>query len=118
LQNLRNYNLKSSIYIFSAVWKAVNNQTLENGWRKLLNNMDTDLQLEGFEVSDFHRTIWNVGETEVTEDAVLQWLGEDVGDPRYQVMAEREIAEEVMARDKTDEESGDDDEEEFENQAV
>jgi hypothetical protein len=41
----------------------------------------------------------------------LQWLEEDEGDPEYQVMTEREIAEEVMAHDKTDGESDDDEEE-------
>jgi hypothetical protein len=87
-------------------------QTFENGWGKpLLNNMDADVQLEGCEASDFHSTIWNAGEKVVTEDAILPWLVEDEGEPGYQVMTERGIADEIMARDKTDEESGGDEEE-------
>jgi hypothetical protein len=78
--------------------------------KKLLNNMDADLQFEGCEVSDFHRTIWNAGK-KVTEDATMQWLQDAEGDPGYQVMTEREVAEEVMACYKMDEESNNDEEE-------
>jgi hypothetical protein len=72
LQNLRNYTLKSEIFNIAAASKAVKSQTLKNGWKQLSNNMDADLQFEGCEVSDFHRTIWNADRTEVTEDAILQ----------------------------------------------
>jgi hypothetical protein len=34
--------------------------------------MDAELHFEGCEVSDFHRTILNAGEKEVTEDTILQ----------------------------------------------
>jgi hypothetical protein len=64
---LSNYNLKSAICNFAASWKAVKSQILENGSeKKTLNNMDADFQFEGCEASDFHRTIWNAGEKEVT----------------------------------------------------
>jgi hypothetical protein len=112
LQNLRNYTIKSEIFNFAATWKAVKRQTLESGWKHLLNNIDANLQFTACEVSDSHRTIWNVGEKKVTEDAILQWLEEDESDPGYQVMTEREIAEEVLAHDKTNEERDDEEEEE------
>jgi hypothetical protein len=51
-QNLRNYTLKSAIFNFAAIWKALKNQTLK--WlEKLLNNMDAVLQFKGCEVSGF-----------------------------------------------------------------
>jgi hypothetical protein len=45
--------------------------------KKLLNNMDANLQFEDCEISDFQRIIWNSGEKDVTEDAILQWLEDD-----------------------------------------
>jgi hypothetical protein len=48
---------------------------------KNFNNMGTDLLLKGFEVIDFHRTIWNAGKKVVTDSDILLWLDEDKGDP-------------------------------------
>jgi hypothetical protein len=96
---------KISNFQLCSSFESSKGQTLENGWKKLLNNMDADVHFEGCEVSDFHRTIWNAGQRAVTEDAILHRLVEDEGDPGYQVITGRDIADEVMARDKTDEES-------------
>jgi hypothetical protein len=51
--------------------------------KKSLNNMNAVLQFKDCEVSDFHTTIWNDGEKLVIEDAILQWLEEDEGNPGW-----------------------------------
>jgi hypothetical protein len=45
--------------------------------KRLLNNMDANLQFEGCEISGFQRIIWSAGKKEVTEDAIVQWLEDD-----------------------------------------
>lgn len=111
LQNLKSYSLKSAIFNFAAAWKEVKMQTLENGWKNLLDDEDAELDLEGLEVTDYCRTIQNIGVEEAAEEDVLQWLEEDEGDPGYHIMTESEIADEVMTLEDEDG-SGDNEEEE------
>lgn len=111
LQNLKCYNLKSTIFNFAAAWKEVKEQTLKNGWKNLFDGQDADIDLEGLEVSDFCRTIHNNIGGEVAEEDILEWLEVDEGDPGYNIMTESEIADEVMNQ-KNEDGSEDSEEEE------
>lgn len=84
LETVKKYNLKSALFNLAASWKELQRLTLANGWKKkMLYNLDTELDLEGFESSDFHHT-FQLGETEVTEEDVKAWLEEN-GNPGYQM---------------------------------
>nr|XP_033795171.1 jerky protein homolog-like [Geotrypetes seraphini] len=96
---------KLAIYHFAAAWKAVKCETIVNGWNKLLNDIESELQFHGFEVEDFYTMMKNAGENNTTEEALLEWLEEDEGDPGYQIMSESEIAQEVMNQKLTDDEN-------------
>ena len=55
LEKIKTYNIKSGIYNFASVWKQVKISTLANCWKKLLQDIDPELDFEGFEAQDFHR---------------------------------------------------------------
>ena len=52
LQNLKCYNLKSTIFNFAAAWKEVKEQTLKNGLKNFFDGQDPKKDLEGLEVSN------------------------------------------------------------------
>ncbi|KAG7176917.1 Tigger transposable element-derived protein 7-like 5, partial [Homarus americanus] len=91
-----NYNLKSAIFNLAASWKALKTTTLANAWKKLLYNVEVEYDFEGFEARDFHCILQRAGENDVTEDDIRNWLEDTEGDPRYQVLTEEEIADEVL----------------------
>ncbi|XP_022913914.2 tigger transposable element-derived protein 7-like [Onthophagus taurus] len=94
LENLKNYNLKSTIFNFAAAWKEVKVETIKNGWANLFDDRDTDIDLEGLEAPDFCTAVLNnIGE-EVAEEDMLHWLEIDEGDPGYRIMTENETANE------------------------
>lgn len=76
-------------------------QTLKNGWKDLLDNEDADLDSEGLKVTDYCRTVQNMGGEEVAEEVILQWL-EHEGDPKYHITTESEIADEVTSLENED----------------
>lgn len=82
-------------------------QTLGNDWKNLLDDKDADLDLEQLEVTDYRRTIENVGGEVAAEEDALQQL-EDEDDPG-QHMTESERAAEFMTL-KKEEESEDNEE--------
>ncbi|KAG7156962.1 Tigger transposable element-derived protein 7-like 63 [Homarus americanus] len=65
---------------------------ITNAWKKFLHNVE------------------RVGENDVTEDDIRNWLEDTEGDPGYQVLTEEEIADEVLVGDSRDSEDEEDDE--------
>ena len=101
LENLKAYNLKSAIYNLSASWKAITQSTLLNAWNPLLHDKDDDIgDFKGFEVKDFKAVLENGGESGPSAGDVEEWLGEDEGDPGYEILSTREIAEFVLKEDE------------------
>ena len=49
LEKIKSYNIKSGIYNFASSWKQVKISTLANYWKKLLQDIDPELDFEGFE---------------------------------------------------------------------
>lgn len=70
LTNINNYYLKSAIFNWAALWKAI----------KIMKIMKLP-QSQWFEVSDFHRILQRAGDTEDASPCL-----EEKGDPRYQVL--------------------------------
>ena len=102
LKKIKSYNIKSGIYNFTSAWKQVKISTLANCWKKLLQDIDPELDFEGFKPKDFHRVFQVCGEREVSLD-VENWLDDSDADPGHQVMTIDEIADSVT--DKSNSES-------------
>ena len=81
--------------------------TLANCWKKLLQDIDPDLDFEGFEPKDFHRVFQACREREVSLDDIETWLDDNDADLGHQVMKIDEIAgsvtEEPVEDDSTSE---------------
>ena len=92
LNNIKTYNIKSAIFYFASAWKQVRISTLANCWKKLLLDVDPELDFKGFEAQDFHRIFQASGEREVSLDDVENWLEDNNAGPGYQVLTIGEIA--------------------------
>ena len=77
LNNIKTYNLKSGIFNFASAWKQFKISTLANCWKTLLQDVDPQLDFEGFEAQDFHRVFQACGEKEVSLKDVENWLEEN-----------------------------------------
>ena len=108
LTSVKKYSIKSAIFNLAASWKDVKLTTLSNSWNKLLHNTDPELDFEGFQASDFRRTLQLTGETLRTED-VEQWLEETDNDPGYQIQSVEEIAQEALTGETEQEVESEDD---------
>ena len=95
LQNIKNYNMKSCVFNWAGAWRDVPVKTLENAWNPLLRGTELFSNFEGFDrsdVIDIHARFVGVGDREVTQDDVREWLDDDGGDPGHHLMSDREIA--------------------------
>ena len=70
LKKIKSYNIKSGIYNFASAWKQVKISTLANCCNKLLQDIDPELDFEGFKPKDFHRVFQACGEREVSFEDV------------------------------------------------
>ena len=77
LNNIKTYNLKSGIFNFASAWKQVKISTMANCWKKLLQDVDPELDFERFEAQDFQRIFQACGEKEVSLKDVENWLEEN-----------------------------------------
>ena len=92
LEIIKTCNIKSGIYNFASAWKQMKISTLANCWKKLLQDIDPELD---FEAQDFHRVFQACGEREVSLEDVKNWLEESDADPWHQVLMINEIADSV-----------------------
>ena len=111
LEKIKSYNLKSGIYNFAGAWKQVKISTLANCWKKLQQDIDPELDFEGFEPKDFHRVFQACREWEVSLDDVENWLDDSDADPGHQVMTIDEIADSVTEEPVEDGSSSESEEE-------
>ena len=95
LNNIKTYSIKSAIFNFASAWKQVRISTLANCWKKLLLDVDPELDFKGFEAQDFHRIFQASGERDVSLDDVENWLEDNNAGPGYQVLTIGEIADTV-----------------------
>ena len=84
---------------------------LANCWKKLLQDIDPELDFEGFEAQDFHQVFQACGEREVSLKDVENWLDESDADPGHQVMTIDEIADSVTEEAREDSSSSESEEE-------
>ena len=89
LENIKSYNIKSGIYNFASAWKQVKISTLANCWKKLLQDINPELD---FEPKDFRQVFQVCREREVSLEDVENWLNDSDADPGHQVMTIDEIA--------------------------
>ena len=108
LEKIKTYNIKSEIYNFASAWKQVKISTLANCWKKLLQDIDPELDFEG---QDFHRVFQACGEREVSLKDVESWLEESDADPGHQVMMIDEIADSATEEAREDSSSSESEEE-------
>ena len=111
LKKIKSYNIKSGIYNFASAWKQVKISTLANCWKKLLQDIDPELDFEGFEPKDFHRVFQVCGEWEVSLEDVENRLDDSDADPGHQVMTIDEIADSVTDEPVQDENNSESEEE-------
>ena len=71
LENIKSCNIKSGIYNFASAWKQVKISTLANCWKKLLQDINPELD---FEPKDFRQVFQVCGEREVSLEDVENWL--------------------------------------------
>ena len=115
LQNLKPYTLKSAIFNFNNAWQAVSQSTLENAWNPLMHGKEDEAaDFGGFNAIDFREVLTAAGESGPTEDDVEQWLAEDEGDPGFELLSNKEIAEAVLTDDTKEEEEEEEEEEDRE----
>jgi hypothetical protein len=69
--------------------------TVANGCTKLLQDTELENDFKGFETSDFHAILKRAG-YDISESDIEQWLDNDYGDPRYQIVSQEEIADSVL----------------------
>ena len=111
LEKIKTYNIKSGIYNFASAWKQVKISTLANCWKKLLQDIDPELDFKGFKAQDFHRVFQACGEREVSLEDVENWLEESDADPGHQVLTIDEIADSVTEEAREESSSSESEEE-------
>jgi hypothetical protein len=87
-QNLHAYNIRSAIFNLAAAWKDMKITTLANAWKKLLYDVEPEMDFEGVEASNFRDSLLTAGNKIATENDVEQWLENDEGNPGYQIFSE------------------------------
>ena len=112
LANYKAYNIRKALENWKDAWLDVKVTTLNNAWNKLLKGTDVEVDFVGFDPSDFMEELHRVGETEVTEENVVEWLECDKGEPGYRHETEEDIARSVQGEGAEEEDEDDEEEEE------
>jgi hypothetical protein len=76
-----------------------------NGWEKLMQNADDDIDFERLEQEEFQTVLKAAGGTETTQGHIQDWLELDEGDPGFQLLTEEEIAADVIKDSAVEEKS-------------
>jgi hypothetical protein len=69
--------------------------TLANGWAKCLQGTEPENDFKSFETFDFYPIIKRAG-GDVSKSDVEQWLGNDDGDPGYQIRNQKGMTESIL----------------------
>ena len=112
LANYKSYNIRNALENWKDAWNNVKVTTLNNAWNKLLKGTDIEVDFVGFHPSDFMDELHRIGEKEVTEENVVEWLECDKDEPGYRHETEEEIARSVTGEGAGEEDEEDEEEEE------
>ena len=99
LANIKNYNIRSAIYNFTAAWQDLNVPVLSNSWKRLIADKDT---------VRFLGLLRRGGEISTSIDDITDWLDKFDLDPGYEVLSEADIVASVVVSEE--EESSDEEE--------
>ena len=103
VERVASHNLRSAIYNWADVWKAVKPLTLANAWKRLLGNgIKGQQDFVCFDGGEIGELFVRSGEN-IEQEAVTEWLQEDEGDPGHQLLSMDEIVEEVQNPPEEDE---------------
>ena len=81
LANIKNFNICSAIYNFTAAWQNLNASVFSNSWNKLIADRDTNVNFEGCQAEDFLHMLQCGGEVSTSIDEITNWLNELDLDP-------------------------------------
>lgn len=98
LDDLKKYNLRKTVFDIAEAWNLVKTINLVNGWNQLLKGTEAWMDFDGFEPELFVIRSHHCGETDVTEESVINWLETDQDDPGYHHLTEEEIAASVSSK--------------------
>ena len=110
LDNYKAYNIRKALENWRDTWNSLKISTLSNAWNKLLKDTEVEVDFVGFAPTDFMEELRRVGEREVTEENVVEWLECDCDDPGYRHETEEDIVNSIRGGGEGDEEEDDDEE--------
>ena len=110
LANYKAYTIRNALENWKDAWLNVKVTTLNNARGKLLKGTDVEVDFVGFGPGDFMEELHRMGEKEVTEENVVEWLECDKDEPGYRHETEEDIARSVQGEGAEEEDEEDEEE--------